>query len=127
MLCPLLYQILYQTVLFELSVNSCWFCPVRRETNSSEDLRSVWLPPGILEETQLGRLVDYERLRLKGSEIKKSYNGTKRKLVSRTALCISSYFGALFGTKVCDCEHYLFRDTSEQFSGTEHAEARGYS
>ena len=71
MLCPLLYQILYQTVLFALSVNSCWFCPARGETNSSEDLRSVWLPPGIPEETQLGRQVDYERLRLKGSEMKK--------------------------------------------------------
>lgn len=69
---PLLYQTLYQIVLFELSVSSCWFCSAHGEMNSNEDLHSVWQPPGILEETRLGRLVDYERLRLKGSETKQN-------------------------------------------------------
>lgn len=55
-------------------MNSFWFCPARGETNSNEGLRSVWLPPGIPEETRRGSLVDYEQLRLKGSETRKLRN-----------------------------------------------------
>lgn len=70
-LLPVLYQKLYQTVPFESSANSSWFCPARGERNSNGGLRSVWLPQGIPEETLRGCLVDYEQLRLKGSERRK--------------------------------------------------------